>query len=435
MQHVATATAKEAWYPRLATFFACYPDPLALASDGAHVVHFGGELLGYSQLDEIVLHYDEDDRSVRLHPALAFDLFASIRFHRGQRQHSLITQNVQDLLHVVRRFAPQLGHPDFTREEAAPDEPFAAYTVVEMVTPLVVPHGDAWVPAPPGEVMGPNLTRCIDGLRQIVTAYRLTEHLPLPTPARERLGPMIVGATRPADPARGGWDSEGSLVINAYAVAGQRGMPPPASPTSKAKIANFLRQRSMDYPSTAIIELQADADTALNQAGDFRSAVMLLYTASEVMLDAVLMALCWEEGMTPAEAAAEFTAPLLTRVRTKYHDRIRGNWTTNANSPVERWRTRLVLLRHRVAHAGISLDRDQAEEALAAHREFREHLLNRLTASIGRYPRAAALLVTENGLRRRGAWTRKAREAVEALDFDTIQAFTAWRDSVLAARG
>lgn len=46
MQHVATATAEQALYPRLATFFACYPDPLALASGGAHVVHFGGELLG-----------------------------------------------------------------------------------------------------------------------------------------------------------------------------------------------------------------------------------------------------------------------------------------------------------------------------------------------------------------------------------------------------
>lgn len=428
-----TTAQEQAAPPRLATYFACYPDSLALPSEGAAMVGWEEGMLGYTELGEIVLHYEDNDPVIGLPPALATELFVSIRFHRGHRQYSTITESLRDLLTVVHGVAPQLTEDAFSPDEAESGDPYAAYTVVEMVTPLVALRGGAWTSmGPSNEVMADSLTRCIDALRQIVNAYRLLENLPLSIPARERLGPMIMSATRPADPAQGGWDDAGSLVVNGFATAG-RPVAAPARPNIQDDIGRFLYQHALGEPKLAAIELEADANAALNQ-GDFRSAVMLTHSASEVGLDGVLMALCWEEGMNAADTAAEFFPPLLTRVRTRYHNRIGGNWATNRNPTLGRWHSQLVLLRHSVAHTGLLPERHQVDQALEAHRALRTFLLDRVTASMHRYPKTVALFVTEAGLRRRNAWTRRAREAVEAADMDTLHDFTAWRDLVLAAR-
>lgn len=181
----------------------------------------------------------------------------------------------------------------------------------------------------------------------------------------------------------------------------------PSAPPGQKKIAAFLYQRWLVHPATALMELQADAETALHQFGDFRSAVMLAYTASEVLLDGVLMALCWEEGMTADETAQVFSVLLFNRVRTQYHGRLGGNWATTARAAVGKWRSQLALLRHHVAHTGLLPEREDAEQALAAHRSLRGFVLDRLTASMRRYPTAVGMFVSEAGLKRRGAWTKK----------------------------
>jgi len=191
----------------------------------------------------------------------------------------------------------------------------------------------------------------------------------------------------------------------------------------------------LEHPTTALLELNADAQTALHQYGDFRSAVMLAFTVSEVLLDATLMAMAWEDGIPPEQAARLFSNQLMTRVRTLYHVRLGGNWDTRSGgSPVGRWHTACVLLRHRVAHAGFEPDRELAEEALNAYTGLQKHVFDRFTASIPKYPVSTCLLVGEPALRRRGAWSRRVKEIAETVTFATMANFSQYRDSVLRFR-
>ena len=421
--------------PRMATYFACYPDPIGLPSTGAHLILFDGSLSGYEDLQRVALHYEADEPLIEFAPSAMPNVpFVSVRFHRGERNFSPIVENIHELLDVVGRLAPALDTRDSGRSSARAGGDATAYTVVEMVTPLIVPSGSEFQPATlADQVMGPNLTRCIAGFRRVVTAYRLSQGAPIAVPARERLGPNILGSTRPADPSHGGWDDQGSMVVNSYATYRPVAMPLLEPSQFVQQMESITVQLSVGHPGVAVVELKADAKVALHQAGDFRSAVMLLHTASEVMLDAVLMTLCWEEGMSPEVAALEFTAPLMSRVRMKYHDRLGGDWTTKSNSTVQQWRTRLVLLRHAVAHRGLVPERDQAEMALAAFEAMQTHVLNRLVARVGKYPVTVGLMVGEAELKRRGGPTRKAAAALQQVSMDTVFKFAAWRDLLLKA--
>ena len=429
-------TGDESTMPRVATYFTRYPDPLNL-SVGPHILFAPGKLAGYDVLPTIGLHYDADDNSVATLPAeMATHPFVSIRFHSGERLQSTITENINDVLRVVSMLAPALGFEPI--DEVPPNErdEFSLYTVVEMVTPLIMPQGNLWVPAPlSANLMGQNFTRCIDMLNEVVSAYRLVENVRIPVPARERLGPTVVGATRPANPSGGSWDPEEHrpIVANAYALARSQGMPPVPSPEVGQKIGVFLAHKMDHNPTVAIMELQADARVALEQAGDFRSAIVLIHTASEVLLDAALACMYWEEGQTIEATATVFRNPLLSRVRNQYHERLGGSWSLSGDGVVASWRQSLVLLRHRVVHEGFAPWREAADTAFSAHDALRDHLMARLHASITKYPLSAGILLGESGLRRRGPWTRRKAMSV-AAGGERLPDFTAWRRDLIAAR-
>jgi hypothetical protein len=200
------------------------------------------------------------------------------------------------------------------------------------------------------------------------------------------------------------------------------------------RIGAFILQSQMSHPATAVAELQADARAAVAQVGDFRSAIMLFHTASEVLLDLTLSALCWEEGLSPEDAAAQFSGQLMTRVRSRYHARIGGNWQTGEGSPLHSWYQDVVLIRHRVAHAGELVDRDRADRATDSFAQLSTFVPDRLVASVNRYPKSAAIIATESGFRRRDVWTRRAQSAVASVNMRTLLEFNAWRADVLAAR-
>ena len=211
--------------PRIATFFTAYPEPLGLPAGEPFIVTFGGVVHGYADLENIVLHYDGDSATVSIGSDVASTVFVSVRFHNSQRAESSITANFTETLAVVQKVAPYLDKGRAESQDTA-DERFSTYTVVELVTPVIVPEGDVWVPADPdSDVMGPTLTRCFDALRMLVDAYRLVENIPMPLPARERLGPLVIAGTRPADPAAGPWDTDVHGVINGYALVGMRARP------------------------------------------------------------------------------------------------------------------------------------------------------------------------------------------------------------------
>jgi hypothetical protein len=421
--------------PRVVTYFVRYPEPLSLSAEESHVVRWTGRLVGYEP-EATVLHLDGEKPAIYLDPALPRTMFVSIRIHRGARHFSSSAQSFDDVLQVVRRVAPPLGLPEAEMPPAATDDPYAAYTVVEMVTPLATLVEDgSWLVSRGAQPLNISLYRCLESMRRILSAHRLVERLTIPAPALERLGPTMIMGTRPADPSLGGWEGPAVVVHSNPAIAGHHGLPPPPGPNVAQRVLQFLALEELDGSLSALAELQRDAGTALFQYGDFRGAAMLSYTASEVVLDLVLAAMCWEEGLSPNEAADLFGIPLVPRVRSHFHNRLHGAWDLDKpGSELCSWRTDCVLLRHQVSHAGIRPSRQQAEASAKAHEGLGRFLNRRLLASMAKYPRTVGLLLTEGSILIEGPVTRRGREILEASSAETVREFGAWRRDLVAAR-
>ncbi|QGN58860.1 hypothetical protein [Nostocoides sp. HKS02] len=321
-------------------------------------------------------------------------------------------------------------------DEDDADDTWSSYTVVEMAIPLVKPFDhEQWQPASVEDsVMGENLTMCIEALLHLLDAYRLVTKTVMRPPARERLGPFILAGTRPAELSGDSWDHPPYQVLNVFALAGQPGIRRTATEAEIRRMSTYLHQKARRYPITAVLELQADGEAALEIAGDFRSSVMLYYSAGEVFLDLALMLMLWEEGKAASEAALVFDPPLLVRVRTEYHTRLGGNWQPQGRSAVAEWRANLVQMRHQVAHAGKSPTREEAEAARDAHRRLIEGVGTRFAAKVRRYPRSLSLLVAREALERRGRVSRAADDALKQLTTEVMLEFLDWRDAVLIAR-
>jgi hypothetical protein len=319
--------------PRVATFFARYPDPLGI-KDGAYfcVALASMPVRGFGP--KVALHIEDGKESIWLDPALMESLIVSIRFHRGRLARNLLMQHDEELMAVFGRVTGS-SFPEFrrvpsseegTRTESADDESLTSYTIVEMTTQVVKPTETSWQACEPAPgVMGPTLTRCITALIQVVNAYRFAEKISIPAPARERIGPTITAATRHADPANGGWDSPADYVMNLFASWHQAVLHGTEQPDTMKRMGTYLRLESMDHPSIPSMQVQADLDSAFFHEGNFRATAIFAHSASEVLLDIALMGILFEEGKLARDAVSHFfNRPLKTRLLTDFHERIGG---------------------------------------------------------------------------------------------------------------
>jgi hypothetical protein len=281
--------------------------------------------------------------------------------------------------------------------------------------------------------MGPTLTRCIEGLIQVVDAYRFAEKIPMPSPARERLGPEIVGATRAADPSQGGWDAQAEYVINSFATQGARNfIVGTQSPDTLKKMSDYVTLATRGHPSIALAHLQAELDNAMFD-GNFRAVLMLAYTASEILLDLSLMGMLFDEGRKAKDAVGCFTKPLKTRLLTEYHNRLGGAWNPRSSEDVAAWLRNVRQVRNGVAHAGYLPDHEEAHVAREAYFSLGRHLRDRLASRAKKYPFTAGLLVRPGGFERRDIRSKAAQAAVQAA-FDRLDEFLAWRDDLIRQR-
>jgi hypothetical protein len=429
MHSTDTESIQSGFAPRVATFFALYPDPVGL-DDGAYFcASMASPVRGFPS--RIALHLKNGDRTIWLNPKASELFFVSVRFHRGNRQQDYIAEHMAQLNEVVGRIggsdfpaAATDGSPKLTDEPSAPSsdsDESSSYTVVEMTTPLVEWTGSQWNPClPDNNVMGPILTRCIDELIRIINAYRFAEKIMIPSPSRERVGPLIIAVTRTADPGQGGWDEQRYEIINYFATHRQPILIGTQSRSTMMEMTNYLTFEDIGHPSIAIMQLQADLNTAFYQEGNSRSTVMFAYTASEVLLDTALMGMLYEEGRSPEEAAIVYDKPLKTRILTEYHDRIGGSWTPKGSHPVAVWLRDLLLIRHRVAHAGYLPSSGEAEKALAAYFSLGRHLRDGLARRVKKYPITSSVLVTRGGFERRNIRTKAVDQAIETTTMKNL---------------
>jgi len=423
--------------PRVATFFALYPETLGLNDGTTFCVAIQTPLRGFAKT---AMHLMEGQSPFWLDPRLSQTLAVSVRFHRGQRDRHVFEEHDQKLLPIVQSAAggsslrTRSSEDQPERSQAHDDSFGTAYTVVEMTTQLAIPREGLFEACEPsGEVMGPTLTRCIDGLILVVDAFRSTQDVFIAPAARERLGPEIMATTRAADPDEGGWDEPAEYYLNAFATKSRYFIAGTQTSQTLPAMAHHIRLAARGYPPLVVGNLQADLDNALFSNGDFRAVLMFAYSASEILMDLALMAMLFEEGKTAQMAAASFTSPLKTRILTDYHDRLGGSWGPKGSGAVATWLQHVLLVRHQVAHGGYMPHYERAYAAREAHYNLGQHLRDRLAARAKRYPFTAGLLVTPPGFERRGIRTKAAGTAVH-IGNDRIDEFIMWQNELIKLR-
>ncbi|WP_133260099.1 hypothetical protein [Streptacidiphilus pinicola] len=313
-----------------------------------------------------------------------------------------------------------------------------AYTVAEITTPIVSvrPDGIAESCEPSPEALNVGFERSLEALFLLLRAYRAAEKSAMRYPTRERLGTFALYATRPARPEDGGWDGPASQMLMTMALKPSQAPARPGDDDATGRrVSSFVQAEIINHPMITYGELRADAYAALREDGDRRAAVLLAYTASEVLLDQALMMMHWEEGSTPRESASVFSRPLMSRVRADYQNRIGGSWSAKGSTVTGRWRENLVLLRHKVAHGGYMPTGREASGALQVHADLVAYLFDRIAIARKKFPATAGIMVSEAGFERRGVVeTKSVVEAIQRATVGAIQDYSAWMQQVVTIR-
>lgn len=316
----------------------------------------------------------------------------------------------------------------------------AEFTVVEAVTtsasPDTVPDADAESPARWMPRADPFM-RCLTLAQSVVRAYkqateslcRVPTYVLTPSPVLSWSG---NGASTTVDHegeklilVRPTEDWQGPSVLMLDHMNLPDSFRDDVSEDVLGRVAHWHDEQRHRYPLDLWRERFTAARRALFIEGDTASAVTLANTSCEVLLDAVLAILMWEEGMSVAAAAPSFEeGKALRRVKQDISHRLGGNWSTGAG-PVGDWVTALYKLRHRVVHAGYTPTIAEAETGIEVAHHLQRFVFDRIAARRTTYPRSALTTVAEEGLRRRDLWSGK----IKRFASEVAPTEPSWRES------
>ena len=410
---------------RLVVFFIALPDPLPIP-DGA--------IFTFTHLDTYVRELEGHMMAQQAggpRVEWAGQNFSSLRFWRTPVERLFWDEKHDAPWRIMRRTHPFLmnegkseeGHTD-AREHLALE--LGAYTtVVEAVTPLSRHRDDAMTDA---------FEQCFGHIDTFVRAYRLYSRQVMPSLTRERLAPLIPYATRTlvGEPR---WGDVGLFLLH-------ENVGPQAAETldtSELDVFNVFQEvTSRNHPFVLFAERSLDARVAFSRDGRFGDVVINIQTSIEVLLDALLSLLLWEEGMSPEEAARDVFSDdgFAKRVRTHFHARLGGDWRTESGGAMTVWAVDVARMRGRVVHSGYRPSREEAQQALDTAQRVEDFVRQRVAHVRTRYPRTALLLLGRPGLERIGVWSGQIREFAERAEEepDWLGSFRDWRDALNDAR-
>ena len=292
------------------------------------------------------------------------------------------------------------------QETAGPPPEDRYQTVVEAVT---------WVEDGANEEEASQaLDRCVDKLLVLHRAYRLGARALVSELTYERIHPVVMRLGRTLE-------SEGPAKVHGMVILDHTNMPVPApeplTDDTREEMALVYPRLTAGDPFMLYMERRLQGMTEGFVNGRHGESVVQTAIAAEVLLDATLGLLMWEESasgqMTRTDAAAVFSTDLLPRIRREYHPRLRGQWSLSGVN-LSPWYERLARLRGRIVHAGYRPDAEEAQLARDALVTLESFIGNRLAASLNEYPKTAWLFFGDPGFAKRGK-TKAARKWAEAL--------------------
>lgn len=413
---------------RLARIFFVLPEPISLPT-GYQVVMSTGE--------EGSSEFRPDDPEV------------SLIFHQVTTPQGRTTAAVEAQIRATRQAA---GLPPQSEDPQSLDLDIE-WTVVEALTPWDSPdpipetdleHPVRWTPR--ADVF----TRCLYAARQVVRAYRQATETPygLPTYVRA-ISPVLVYSAdgvretavvdgRPVfviRPTQDVWDGPILMFLD-HANFADPFSGRDFDDNVEMRFWHWYSEEARGNPLNLWRERWIEARRAHELLGEEGQAVILANTSCEVMLDAILALLMWEESVVVEDAASAFEeGKVLRRITQELSPRLTGNWSTERGA-VGSWYRSAYQLRHRVVHGGYSPSVGEAADALEAAVGLQRFVMNRIAERRTTYPRSALMTIAEEGLRRRDMWSGQIKRfalEVAPTEPNWRDSYTAWYQGLVAA--
>jgi hypothetical protein len=234
-------------------------------------------------------------------------------------------------------------------------------TVLEMAAGILVPTARAVEEA---------FEMCFDRAIELDRCLRVSQRRPSTRLTLPRAHQMVAVAMRHLD---GRWEAPLQWLL------AHRKLPQPEAPEllNEDELERFrtsqLLMRS-GHPMVFYMDRRMQGIAAYDE-GDYEEAVLWSAVAVEILLDALLSVMLWEDKVAPREAVRVLTRPLAQRVDSEYHRRLSVSaWRRIGDDPVGRWYTRLAATRNRIVHRGWVVHREEAVESIAAGEDLADYL-------------------------------------------------------------
>lgn len=165
-----------------------------------------------------------------------------------------------------------------------------------------------------------------------------------------------------------------------------------------------------------------------------RSAMVMIASAVETLLNTLLQLLAWERNILPEESAEPWNelTSIRTRVTSSFPEVLGGAWTFDDRAGSLRdWDQNIVRVRNEVVHGGRVPSDEEIETAFQTMNALVSDLIDRLTSerNRNRFIRTAFLLAGHHGLEKRNALTKKLHQ------LQTDPSESNWNESALMWMG
>lgn len=271
---------------------------------------------------------------------------------------------------------------------------------------------------------------------RLLTSYSLVTKDPLRIPRLESLPAMIPMFTRRVVGEDQGFPGrEGTFLVSASSL--RSSLLPAVNAADWETAAQHFSQGGFEFAS--YIESRVAGFRALDRDGDYRSAVLALATASEILLDDLLKHLLWHESVRPEEAAEIFADPrsgTLSRSRSHLSARLKGDWDVSGTGAFAAWQRDVAMLRHRVIHAGHRPSRGEAVASRKSGTALEQYVIDRLSMRRNLYPLTIVAMIGRPGMESRGIYSKgfQAKLAAWSGVASPATLFARWRSALADER-
>ncbi|WP_282828655.1 hypothetical protein [Gulosibacter sediminis] len=292
--------------------------------------------------------------------------------------------------------------------------------------------------APSDEYISEAFDKALEQIRQLQRTFYVATKYPTPLVTREQLPSIVPQLRRVVTASNPGFPGQEGIFLVHMNTARGSAFTDPLTENEQQSFGAILQ--APDRPFFDYADLRRDAVVALEYYGNYRDAVLTSATASEVLLDTLLVSLDWEDRKTPEQTAQAFqdVRRISSRVKTLYARRLKGRWETEGSGPVATWYRDTMLLRNRIVHGGLSPTLVQARQALEGVSLLESFVIERLTQAetLNHYLRTAYSLVGYPGLKRRNLLSSRRTALLQSIIEDSgwSERLTRYRTAVAMDR-